>query len=300
MDNIDRVIICFPERMKIIFSKFLGEAKREYITEIRLRRDAPMSITYAGRNICSFGGSEIVFSEKELNDTLSKLCEESVHTYGETMNEGFITLSGGLRLGVCGHAVSEFEKTRGVRDITSVCVRIPHIITGIADDILHVITHGKTVYPTLFYSVPGAGKTTLIRDISASLSSGGWRLRVCVVDARSEIYIKEMFSHSLCDFLDGYPKGEGIEIATRTLSPEVIVCDEIGGIREAEAIIAAQSSGVPLIATAHSSDISSLLIRPNIKLLYDSGIFRFFIKISRSENGGKPLFDIYDSRRGKN
>lgn len=292
--------MCFPERVKPFFMKFLSVCDKENITEIRMRADSLMSVTYLGKNIVSFGGREIFFDEAELKDIISKLCEESVHTYGKTLKDGFITLVGGLRIGICGHAVVECGKTVSVRDITSVCIRIPHAVYGICADILKVISPGKTVFPTLFYSPPGEGKTTVIRDIALSLASDMHRLRVCVVDTRSEIYMKDMFSHTICDFLDGYPKGDGIEIATRTLSPEVIICDEIGDSAEASAIMGAQSSGVPLIATAHASDIPGLLERPNIKMLYDAEIFRFLIKISRSRESGKTDFEVFDSWRVEN
>lgn len=292
--------MCFPERVKPFFMKFLSVCKKEDITEIRMRADSLMSVTYSGKNVVSFGGREIYFDEAELKDIISKLCEESVHTYGKTLKDGFITISGGLRIGVCGHAVVESGKTVSVRDITSVCIRIPHAVYGVCSDVLKVISPVRTVFPTLFYSPPGEGKTTVIRDIALSLSSDIRRLRVCVVDTRSEIYMKDMFSHTICDFLDGYPKGEGIEIATRTLSPEVIICDEIGDASEASAIMSAQSSGVPLIATAHASDISGLLERPNIKMLYDAKIFRFLIKITRHKESGKTEFDVFDSWRTRN
>ena len=109
--------------------------------------------------------------------------------------------------------------------------------------------------------------------------------------------MKGFFDHSLCDFLDGYPKGTGIEIATRAFSPQVLICDEIGDEAEARAIIAAQNSGVPLIATAHGTDIASIMLRPNIKLLYDAGIFRYYIGVRRDESNGKYTFSITDTER---
>ena len=86
--------------------------------------------------------------------------------------------------------------------------------------------------------------------------------------------MKEMFENNLVDVLRGYPRAKGIEIATRTLSPEVIFCDEIGSAEEAKAILSAQNSGVPLIATAHADSRETLFRRPNIRILYENEIFR--------------------------
>lgn len=297
LDLIEKVIACLPEHGRAGLVEFLAVHKREFITELRFRADAPMSVTCAGRNICTFGGKEIVFSETEMRGIVANLCEESVHTYGQTMNEGYITLAGGARIGVCGHVHSDGKKVLNLRDVTSLCVRVPHIVCGISDEIIPLLFSRGEVQSALIYSSPGVGKTTLLRDVAKNLSSGVRRKRVCVIDSRGEIYIRELFAHSLCDFLDGYPKGAGIEIATRTLSPEVIACDEIGGAEEAQAILQAQNSGVPLIATAHACDFASLLLRPNIRILHDAGIFRYYIGLSRIPESEKFTFEIKDTKR---
>lgn len=276
---------------------FLSRVSAEKITEMRFRADAPSSVTYEGRNVYLFSGAEVRFSQEELSAVVAKLCEESMHTYSESMKQGFITLDGGVRIGVCGSAVCEGERIIGIRHITSVCVRLPHIIRGAGDGVFNLILQGNTVQSALFYSLPGVGKTTLIRDIAMRLGSGARRFRVCVVDTRGEIYVKGFFEHSLCDFLNGYPKGAGIEIATRTFSPQAVICDEIGDESEARAIISAQNSGVPLVATAHGADIASLMLRPNIKLLHDAGIFRYYIGMKREEGNEKYIFTVTDSVR---
>lgn len=292
MDAIDKVLFCLPERERgLLASFFSGGVDRKKVTELRFRANAPSSVTYEERNISVFGGREIVLSEPDMRALFARLCEESVHTYGSTINEGYVTLSGGLRIGVCGKAVSDGSGVKNVREISAIAVRIPQAICGVSAEILPLILKGQRVYSALFYALPGAGKTTLIRDIAAKL---GAKRRVAVVDSRGEIYMREMFSRSLCDFLDGYPKGAGIEIATRTLSPEAIICDEIGD-GEVEKILAAQNTGVPLIATAHGGALSSLLLRPGIKRLYDAGVFRYYIGVSRAPGASDYRFDVKDT-----
>ncbi len=292
MDIIEKVLVCLPERGRSAFAAFLSSYDRSKVTELRFRTDAPASITYSGKNICSFAGKEIIFGEAEMRDIVAKLCEESVHTYGQTMTNGYITLADGARIGICGRVRADKNDIIGLCAVTSLCVRVPHIIYGISDEIMPLIYSCGRAQSALIYSSPGVGKTTLIRDIAKNLSCGARRLRVSVVDSRGEIYIKEMFSHSLCDFLDGYPKSIGIEIATRTLSPQAIICDEIGGGEDAESILKNQNSGVPLIATAHANSFEALLQRPNIKKLHEARIFQYYIGISRSNESEGFIFEI--------
>jgi stage III sporulation protein AA len=296
MDMIDKVLFCLPDGAKKILSSFFAsDIKRKKTTEIRLRANMPASVTCGDENIFDFGGNKIVFFEREISDIVSKLCEESVHTYGNTVNEGYIAMPEGLRIGVCGRGISENSRLLSVREITSVCIRIPHIIKGAATEILPVIFQKRKINSALIFSLPGVGKTTIIRDIAARLSCAAKR-RIAVVDSRGEIYIREIFSNSICDFLEGYPKGAGIEIATRTLSAEALVCDEIGD-GETEAILKAQNTGVPLIATSHGDSFPSVIMRPGMKKLYDAGVFRYYIGVSRVPGTERFYFDIHDSRR---
>ena len=266
-----------------------------YLSEIRLRAGAPVSVTYLDRNVCLFDGKTIVCSESEVAGTLQRLCEDSVHTYGETIKEGFVALENGYRIGVVGRAGSEKENIKSVYGISSLSIRIPHSVSDVSGEALqYVRSHGK-INGTLFYSPPNVGKTTLIRDIAKSLSSGRFAHRVAIVDTRGEIYIKTVFENSIADVLSGYPRAKGIEIATRTMSPEVIICDEIGTLEEAKAILSAQNSGVPLIATAHADSFDRLMKRPNIKTLYDNGIFRYYIGISRAAGATRFAYDVIDT-----
>jgi stage III sporulation protein AA len=292
LDAIDKILFCLPEKERALLGTFFGGViNRKKVTELRFRANAPSSVTYDERNISVFGGREIVLNDGDMRALLSRLCEESVHTYGSTINEGYVTLSGGIRIGVCGKAVSDGVRVTNVREIGAISVRIPQAITGVSAEILPLILKGQRIYSALFYALPGAGKTTLIRDIAARV---GMKRRVAVVDSRGEIYMREMFEHSLCDFLDGYPKGAGIEIATRALSPEVIICDEIGD-GEADKILASQNTGVPLIATAHGGALSALLMRPGIKKLYESGVFRYYIGVSRHAGSSSFYFEVKDT-----
>ena len=297
-EQLMKLLKYFPEKVSSALTVFLNAIKGQtlYVSEIRLRANAPMSVSFAGRNVLRFGGAYVICNEAEVAETLQKLCEDSVHTYGETIKEGYVMLENGYRIGVCGRAGISGDSIRSIYGMTSLSIRIPHPISGASHEILRYIRQ-ESIQGALIYAPPNVGKTTLIRDMAATLSKGNHAKRVALIDTRGEIYMKSMFAESLVDVLHGYPRAKGIEIATRTLSPEVIFCDEIGSAEEAKAILSAANSGVPLIATAHAESFDTLLKRPNIRTLYDHHIFRYYIGLSRKEGTGSFLFDILDAEK---
>ncbi len=295
-EQLIKILKYFPKKVAFAAETFLSSiyGQRGFVSEIRLRADMPMSVSFGGRNITKFSGETVVCTETEVAETLQKLCEDSVHTFSETLKEGYVSLENGYRIGVCGRAGFLGDAVRSIYGITSLSVRIPHPVTGVSSALLPRLYEGKRLQSALIYSVPNVGKTTLIRDIAASLSREPHAHRVALIDTRGELYMKEMFSESIADVLRGYPRAKGIEIATRTLSPEVIFCDEIGSSEEARAILSAQNSGVPLIATAHADSMETLLKRPNLRMLYDADIFRYYIGLSRQEGTSIFSFDVFD------
>ena len=184
-----------------------------------------------------------------------------------------------IRVGVCGRAVYESGKLTGIYDISSFCIRIPHEIHGIGHTVCRLIrATGKGV---LIYSPPGVGKTTLLRSVISILASGDSPTRIAVIDSRGELSAK-LSSGLSADVLSGYPKGYGIEIAARSLNPELIVCDEISSdISEISAIKAAHNCGIPLLATAHADNVPSLLRRTGISALHEARIFGSYVGIKR-------------------
>lgn len=248
----------------------------EKLSEIRLRADRVASLTLEGRNIPLAAS----VSGPDMELVLHRCCEGSVYAYTESLREGYVAF-GGCRVGVAGRAVMEDGVICGVDHVTSLVFRIPHNISGAAASAAEVFRRMGGRRGMLIYSAPGVGKTTLLRDLILRLSGGTPPLRVAVVDCRGELGGDFIGRGCLVDYLVDYPKAEGIEIATRTLSPEAVVCDEIGGFDEAESILAVQNCGVPLIASAHADSYASLLSRSPVRLLVECGIFGAFIGVHR-------------------
>lgn len=248
------------------------------ISEIRLRTGCPVYITAAGKNVCCGAG----VTEKEMYDTVRTLCGNSLYCHSETIKEGYICTPGGIRVGVCGRAVTEGGKVSAVTDITSVVMRIPHRFPGAADELCKLII-GEGFRGMMIYSEPGVGKTTALREICARLAARPYNLRVAVVDTRFEI-CASLGGELTVDALSGYPRSVGMEAAVRCLSPQLIVCDEIGNESDADAIVQSMGAGVPTVVSAHAGSISELLMKPYIGKLIYGGAFTYAVKIERHGN----------------
>jgi stage III sporulation protein AA len=282
---------------------------KAHAQEIRLRIGRPimLSLPY-GPVFISLSGepafklrSGLLIAEKaNIDEAFRLICDCSVHSHQREIKNGFVTLRGGHRAGICGTAVLDGDEVSNIRDISSINLRIARDIAGAADKTVKALLTDGGVSGALIFGPPGCGKTTVLRDLARQLSSGGRgarMFRVAVIDERGEIAatFQGQPQNDLgpcCDVLDGYPKGEGIMQAVRCLSPDVVICDEIGGEADEKAVEFSLNAGVTVIASAHAGSLRELLARPQTARLIACGAFKTAVHLSGREHPG-VVTDVY-------
>ena len=278
----------------------LPERAKNSALEVRLRVDKPLAITLPNRSwfvdieSCMHNIPSHCFAVTpgELDETVLAMCSYSVHAHYNEIKNGYISLRGGHRAGVCGRAVITDGKISAVKDITSINLRIARDIRGAANAVVEAAFSEK-LQGVLIAGPPASGKTTILRDLARQLSSGktGRHYKVAVIDERGELGavhegIPQNDLGPGCDILSGYPKSEGILMAVRTLSPQVIICDEIGAEQEVSGMLGGLRCGVKIIASAHADTLEELLGRRQTIRLLDEGAFSAIIMLGGPNQPG--------------
>lgn len=271
--------------LEACLSQLPGGRSDKELEELRLRAGRYVTLTVGGENLTT----PLRLDDRDLSDILSALCGGSLYAYSQDIAQGFLTLPDGIRVGVAGRAALENGQVLGLREITGLCIRLPHRHRAVGASLARRLRDSlRAGSPSglLLYGAPGIGKTTLLRGIATELASPPQPLRTVLVDTRAELCY-DTTDPSLClDVLVGYPRALGVEIATRTLSAQVILCDEIGDCAEAMALTAAHHGGVPLVASAHAATVSELLRRTGMRLFHEARLFSAYIGLTRDGAGG--------------
>lgn len=290
------------EILKVLPLRIIEELKqivlKEKIQEIRIKVNKPI--------IVNLNDKEVILKYKttinDIKEILVKISNYSLYAYEEELKQGYITIKGGHRIGIAGECVVVDGKIRTIRNISSLNIRICREIIGCSNELMKFIINKERVYNTLIVSPPKCGKTTILRDISKNISNGmplenfnG--KKVSIIDERSEIAscfngVPQLDIGIRTDILDNCLKKDGMLMAIRSLSPEIIICDEIGTKGEVEALNMAFNSGVNIIVTIHGYSIEDIYARDVFKPLIENCILERIVILSNKKGPG-TIENIY-------
>lgn len=305
------IIEILPRRIRECIERMPIKIK-ESTEEIRIRTERPVEIicshidgflTEAG-SLSREINDGIVITKEESHQLLNIVSNHSLYALEEELRRGYLTISGGHRIGMTGKVVLENGQIAHLKEITGYNIRVAREKKGVADPLIPYIWNGKRLFNTLIISPPKCGKTTILRDLTRIFSTGlkNGKLpgfKIGLVDERSEIAgcvngIPQKDIGPRTDILDGCPKAEGMMMLIRSMSPQIIVADEIGRNEDVNALLEATHAGVTIITTVHGYNLEDINRRPSFTKMLQLGIFDRFIVLSK-RNGAGTIEGIYDN-----
>jgi stage III sporulation protein AA len=274
------------------------------LEEIRLRCRQPLLLRI-GEDDYSIDNNGLVsreiktgyiVSENDILRTMASISDNSIYAFEEDIKKGFITLPGGHRVGLSGQVLAQAQEVQTIKNFSGICIRVAREVHNAARPVLPYVCPGpyNRAVNTLIISPPRAGKTTVLRDLARIISNGGKGIpphNVVIVDERSELAgcyegIPQLNVGMRTDVLDGCPKALGMQMALRSLAPQVIITDEIGRKEDFYAIRDCINAGVTVISSIHAGSVQELQRRPLMQDLLKSGVFKIGILLGRQRGPG--------------
>lgn len=273
-----------PQRIQLLLEQQLQQGSKPVLTGIRLRVEQPVCLQW-GRYDTLLHQAEVC-SRAEITSIVQLMSHYSRYAIAEDLKQGFLTLRGGHRVGIAGQVVVKEGEVQNLSHILSLHIRIARSINGCAAVLLPYLQNkqGK-VYNTLFIAPPGAGKTTVLREVLRCLSEGVLGKHIGIVDERSELAACHHGSIGLplgarVDVLDGCPKAIGLIMLIRSMGPDIVATDEIGRAEDVTAIWEAIHAGVSVMATVHGETLADVAKRPYVDSLLQAGCFQRYVLLS--------------------
>lgn len=292
--GIAHLLDCFPSNIAQALGTLSAKdwAKLE---EIRLLAQRPILLYQeGGSTFLTPSGAFTNSAERAVFVTIQQiaaifrqLCENSVYAKEEDIRQGFLSLPGGHRAGICGSATVHNGEVTFIKNISALNIRIAHQAIGCASGVMQHICSGGMLHNTILVSPPGGGKTTLLRDIARIL---GATYKVGIADERGEIaaVYKGIAQNDIglrSVVMDSCPKATAMGLMIRSMGVECVITDEIGSMEDAHALHLASCAGVHTIATVHGAGLEDLQIHPHLKSVLP--LFEYVIFLQKSSGSSR-------------
>lgn len=290
----EQIVSVLPLVVRDIITNLPSTIKKN-MEEIRIRVNRPLEIIEHGKpTFPKMNQSTYIVTPSDAVHIMNQLSKFSLYALEEELKRGYITIQGGHRVGLAGKVTIEKGQVKAIRDVSSFNIRVARQKIGVADPYIKYL-YNKDWQNTLIVGPPQTGKTTFLRDLARIISEGTSTIasqKIGIVDERSEIAgcIKGIPQHQLghrVDVLDACPKAEGMMMLIRSMSPQILVVDEIGRKEDSEAIMEAIHAGVKIMTTVHGTSVEDVLERPAIRQLMKMNVFHRCIELSRTNQPGR-------------
>ncbi|MBR6737506.1 MAG: hypothetical protein IKL82_03990 [Clostridia bacterium] len=262
--------------------------KIENLNEVKIRVNSPVKYTAkSGEGFLK----DFVYKKDDLYRFLVLGSNGSIYSKENDIKNGFITVDGGIRVGIAGEFVTQNGEVSGVKSVHSLTIRFPSDVKGVSS-VFSSFYKGGSV---LVVSRSGVGKTTFLRDFTRFLSND-CNKNVTVVDERNEIgaySCDNPFDLGVnADVLTYVSKSYGFLQGVRTLNPNVIVTDELTSLSDTSAVLSAIYSGVDVVASVHANSVLELKNKPILSQIIDEKVFNYYVLITK--NGLRRTYTCYD------
>ncbi len=304
----EEILRVFPMEMRTLLQTGIEDFAK--LEEIRVRGERPILLKYAGeewvmekkgrllRATSDAGqrlletGQAYAVRKELLPEILSYLSNYSLYAVEEQLRQGFLTIAGGHRVGICGQMLPDSTGGFRMNRVGSMNFRIAQERVGCSREIVSHFDLVRSPGSLVLVSPPGVGKTTLLRDLIRELSVSGYT--VGVVDERSEIgACYEGFPQNdlgvRTDVLDACGKKEGLSILLRTMAPDYLALDEVTDAAELAHVREAMHRGCHLLVTCHAKNREELLRHRAWRELFAEGGFRGIVTVCRKAGGRREM-----------
>jgi stage III sporulation protein AA len=297
----DFLLKILPSESRALFERLPWER----VYELRLRANCPVVVSVSGKRfyltengLSNKSDGAVVVTRTDLDSIVHKASDYSVYSVNDQLKQGFLTIRGGVRIGICGELVSERGVVSTIKNINSLNIRIPHEVRECSSCVVPYVFGERRPHKTLIIAPPGAGKTTFLRDLANQVDRHYVLLNTLIIDERGELAACHLGENQLdvgdcADVLTGSDKAYGFDNGIRSMGPDVVITDEIATEADIDMIARCCRSGVAVLASVHAGNLDEVRMKPFFKELISAQVFDRYVVLGIQDRAGVVL-GVYD------